>query len=120
MTWSWPRHLGRAAEWVAVRPLRRTCAHTRGTHLANPQPRNHNPAGSSSPPIIGHRLPASSSFVLARALTGAHAAGADSTNLPGEGLPQGTLRALVLRGLNGDGVPGDGPWRPDAQEVVVP
>ena len=35
-------------------------------------------------------------------------------------LPWGTLRALVLRGLNGDGVPGGWPWRPDAQEVAVP
>src|SRR5690348_4605857 len=43
---------------------------------SEPLPGNHNPAGSPTPPIIGHRLPASSSFVLARALTGAAAAGA--------------------------------------------
>jgi hypothetical protein len=36
---------------------------------------NHRP-GFPSLPIVGRRLPASSSFVLARALTGANAAGA--------------------------------------------
>ncbi len=48
------------------------------THPASPTHPCHGspqPAGSSSPPIIGHRLPASSSFVLARALAGATAAG---------------------------------------------
>src|SRR5690348_4598290 len=67
-------------------------------------------------PSSAAAAPASSSFVLAATA----AAGADSTTFLGEGLPQGTLRALVLRGLHGDGVPGGWPWRPDAPEVVVP
>src|SRR5437868_5315262 len=47
------------------------------------------------------------------------AAGADSSTFLITGLPWGTLRALVLRGLNGDGVPGGRPGRPDAHEGVV-
>jgi hypothetical protein len=61
-----PRRAG--AEWVDVRLLRRTRA-----PLAT---RTHSPPGFSSLPILGRRLPASSSFVLARALTDATAAGA--------------------------------------------
>jgi hypothetical protein len=53
-------------------------APTREANPANPPPRQPTTSrlGSSPPPIIGHRLPASSSFVLARALTGATTAGA--------------------------------------------
>ena len=62
-----PAHLGRAG-WVDVRPLRQP-AHARGTSHRPPfDPRNQQ--ALSSLPIIGHRSPASSSFVLARALTG--------------------------------------------------
>jgi hypothetical protein len=45
---------------------------------SEPPPGNHNPAGPSSPPIIGHRLPASSSFVLARAPHGRSRCGRSS------------------------------------------
>ena len=76
-TWSWspPR---REAEWVDVRPLRRTHAPTREAstpsgRLIHGKPQ---PGRLSSLAIIGRRSPASSSFVLARALTGAPAAGA--------------------------------------------
>jgi hypothetical protein len=68
----------RAAEWVDVRPLRRTRAPTPGKP-ANPPPHSKpQPGGLSSLAIIGRRLPASSSFVLARALTGANGCGRSS------------------------------------------
>jgi hypothetical protein len=63
-TWSWPPPV-RAAEWVDVRPLRRD-SHT--DHREASQPPAHGkpqPGRLSSLAIIGHRLPASSSFVLA-------------------------------------------------------
>jgi hypothetical protein len=47
-----------------VRPLRQP-AHPRGNHPADPSTTSQIPEGSSSLPIIGRRLPASSSFVLA-------------------------------------------------------
>src|SRR6266516_2401074 len=90
---------GGPAEWVLVRPLRPPRAgdthptHTRQYERTLLAP--HDP-----PPPVGVQL------VRPRRCA---AAGADSANLPGEGLPQGTLRALVLRGLNGDGVPGGRP-----------
>ena len=75
-TWSWspPR---RAAEWVDVRPLRRTHAPTLGSQHppAHSKPQ---PGGLSSLTIISRRLRASSSFALARALTGATGCGCSS------------------------------------------
>src|SRR5690349_18331791 len=47
-------------------------------HPANPAHGKPQPSGLSSLAIIGHRLPASSSFVLARALTGANGCGRSS------------------------------------------
>jgi hypothetical protein len=60
-----PAQLGAGAGWVHVRPLRQPSAPGKqpATLLIRPNPQG----GSSSLPMIGHRLPASSSFVLARA-----------------------------------------------------
>jgi hypothetical protein len=68
----------RAAGWVAGRPLRRARAPTRGRQQPQRTPAHGTPQlrGLSSLAIIGRRVRASSSFVLASALTGAPAAGA--------------------------------------------
>jgi len=47
-------------------------------HPSEPRPRQATTGGLSSLAIIGRRLPASSSFVLARALTGANGCGRSS------------------------------------------
>src|SRR5215831_9437328 len=52
------------AEWVHVRPTPPTST-SPGNHPAGPSATPQIPEGSSSLPIIGRRLPASSSFVLA-------------------------------------------------------
>src|SRR5207244_11703401 len=105
------------AAWVDVRPLRRTRAPTPGKPAPRPRQATTQRAFLACdhlPPLAGVKL------VRPRPRPdGAPAAGADTSTLRSEGLPWGTLRALVLRGLNGDGVPGGQPWRPDAQEVVV-
>ncbi len=60
-----------------VRPLR-PATHT-GTPAADPEPQQPKTSkDSSSLPIIGRRSPASSSFVPARALPGAHGSGRSS------------------------------------------
>src|SRR5262249_22935924 len=71
------------------------------------------PWGPSSRPSMPSPRRTSRSFVLAalRALIAVPSC---------HGSPLGTLRALVLRGLNGDGVPRGWPGRPDAHEGVVP
>jgi hypothetical protein len=63
---------------VDVRPLRRPTHPTREPAQANPRPGNHNRPALPRRLIIGRRLPASSSFVLARALTGATGCGRSS------------------------------------------
>src|SRR5438128_11794379 len=76
MAWSWPPPPWAGGRMGGCETHSAGPAHAPGEPpLANPLPPNHNPAGSSSPPIISRRLPASSSFVLARALTRATAPG---------------------------------------------
>src|SRR5438034_2861875 len=74
-TWSWspPRAGGRMGGCETAPPDSRTDPGSQ--HQRTPPTANHNPSRLSSLASIGHRSRGSSSFVLARALTGANGSG---------------------------------------------